>query len=396
MTHDVFISYSSQDKTVADAVCAKLESRNIRCWIAPRDVPPGQPYAASLIKAINASRVVVLILSPDSNKSVHVLREVGEAVDNGVPILPLRIVDIEPSEEMRYYIKSLHWLDAMNPPRERHLVKLADSVQALLVVEGVKAPLVEARIEEPVKKSALLPNWLKILLAVMAIIILVGAGTWLFSRLSDKSQKDPTLPAAAGDNEESISTKKTSLNDGEWRTLTFNFADANLWMPYEEDGTYSARKQKQGTAFAWSDEIIEGDFTLNAEITLNGSNVVDDNGDTCIILVSGDGRGWSTGNLSFLIGDMWHFIEKDLPYHDGENWLAHIESNLDVESQTYNVTIEVINDIASLAIDGRKILLAPIDDEVIRTGKIALEKFWDSNMGCSFSNIRIKTYGSNE
>ncbi|NQT71340.1 MAG: toll/interleukin-1 receptor domain-containing protein [Chloroflexi bacterium] len=37
MAHDVFISYSTNDKTVADAVCATLESQKIRCWIAPRD-----------------------------------------------------------------------------------------------------------------------------------------------------------------------------------------------------------------------------------------------------------------------------------------------------------------------------------------------------------------------
>jgi hypothetical protein len=41
MAHDVFISYASEDKTVADAVCAMIESQGVRCWIAPRDVLPG-------------------------------------------------------------------------------------------------------------------------------------------------------------------------------------------------------------------------------------------------------------------------------------------------------------------------------------------------------------------
>jgi hypothetical protein len=38
MAHDVFISYSSKDKPVADAVCAGPEGRGIRCWVAPRDI----------------------------------------------------------------------------------------------------------------------------------------------------------------------------------------------------------------------------------------------------------------------------------------------------------------------------------------------------------------------
>jgi hypothetical protein len=32
MAHDVFISYASNDKTIADAVCAKLESMGRDIW----------------------------------------------------------------------------------------------------------------------------------------------------------------------------------------------------------------------------------------------------------------------------------------------------------------------------------------------------------------------------
>ena len=53
MTHDVFISYSTKDKVIADTVCAKLEENNIRVWIAPRDVPPGSNFAEAIVNAIN-------------------------------------------------------------------------------------------------------------------------------------------------------------------------------------------------------------------------------------------------------------------------------------------------------------------------------------------------------
>ena len=59
MAHDVFISYSSRDKAVADAVCATLEGRKIRCWIAPRDIPPGQAWPSALTKAVSESKVFV-------------------------------------------------------------------------------------------------------------------------------------------------------------------------------------------------------------------------------------------------------------------------------------------------------------------------------------------------
>ena len=44
MAHDVFISHSSKDKQTADAICHYLEQNGIRCWIAPRDILPGEDW----------------------------------------------------------------------------------------------------------------------------------------------------------------------------------------------------------------------------------------------------------------------------------------------------------------------------------------------------------------
>jgi len=136
MAHDVFISYSTQDKAVADAVCAALETKKIRCWIAPRDVMPGIPYAKALLDGINQCQIFVLVFSADSNTSPQVMREVEIAVKKGTPIIPLRIEDVTPSGAMEYYLSVPHWLDAMTPPLERHLQKLANTVQALLTTEA--------------------------------------------------------------------------------------------------------------------------------------------------------------------------------------------------------------------------------------------------------------------
>jgi hypothetical protein len=76
MAHDVFISHSTNNRSVANAVCASLESVAIRCWIAPRDVMPGRSYSGEITRAIQQSRAFVLIFSEDSNNSEQVLREV--------------------------------------------------------------------------------------------------------------------------------------------------------------------------------------------------------------------------------------------------------------------------------------------------------------------------------
>jgi hypothetical protein len=132
VTHDVFVSYSSDDKHIADAVCARLESRRIRCWIAPRDILPGTNYAESILKAISGSLVFVLVFSSSANKSPHVMREVENAVNSAVPIITFRIDDTRPAPQMKYYIGPIHWLDAMTPPMEKHMDRLVETVELLL------------------------------------------------------------------------------------------------------------------------------------------------------------------------------------------------------------------------------------------------------------------------
>jgi division protein CdvB (Snf7/Vps24/ESCRT-III family) len=132
MTHDVFISYSNRDKAVADALCATLENRKIRCWIAPRDILPSEDYASTLITAISSSRILLLVFSKDSNASQFVMREVNAAVSRGIPIIPFRIEDVKPTQSMEFLLGTKNWLDALTPPLERHLLRLADTVQTLL------------------------------------------------------------------------------------------------------------------------------------------------------------------------------------------------------------------------------------------------------------------------
>jgi TIR domain len=127
VAHDAFISYASEDKAIADAACAALEQRKVRCWIAPRDVAPGADYAAAIVDAVRNAKLLVLIFSEHANASPHVRREVERAVSNGVAILPFRIQEVVPSPSLEYFISDSHWLDALTPPLEAHLDHLAET-----------------------------------------------------------------------------------------------------------------------------------------------------------------------------------------------------------------------------------------------------------------------------
>src|ERR1039457_5939851 len=132
MPHDVFISYATEDKRVADAACAAIEARGFRCWMAPRDVRAGMPYGEALVDAIQGSRVMVVVFSSNANASAHIPNEVERALTNGVTIIPLRTENVLPAKSLDYFLGPLHWLDALTPPLEPHLQTLADAIAKTL------------------------------------------------------------------------------------------------------------------------------------------------------------------------------------------------------------------------------------------------------------------------
>ena len=132
MAHDVFISYSSKDKTVADAACAVLEQDGIRCWIAPRDIRPGDDWGETIIGAITASRAFLLVFSSHANESRQVKREVERAVNRGLPVIPMRIEEVMPAKALEYFLSTPHWLDAFTPPLSAHLTFLAGVIRQIL------------------------------------------------------------------------------------------------------------------------------------------------------------------------------------------------------------------------------------------------------------------------
>jgi arabinogalactan oligomer / maltooligosaccharide transport system substrate-binding protein len=132
MSHEIFISYSHKDKPIADAICANLESAGFRCWIAPRDIAPGQDWPTAISTAISKSRLMVLVFSANSNSSPDVGRELILAANNNLIIIPFKIDNILPEPGKEYYLARTHWLDAMNPPTQAQIDKLVSYVRSFL------------------------------------------------------------------------------------------------------------------------------------------------------------------------------------------------------------------------------------------------------------------------
>ena len=130
--------------------CATLETKGIRCWIAPRDILPGEKWPPAIVSAINKCQLVVLIFSSNANVSPQVEREIQRAFEKGLIVIPLRVEDVTPSGSLDYYLGPVHWLDAITPPMERHIEGLAATVKLLISKTCAQTPFgIPAR--DPVK-----------------------------------------------------------------------------------------------------------------------------------------------------------------------------------------------------------------------------------------------------
>ena len=153
MSHEVFISHSveEKDEEAANTIHDYLENNGIKCFMDKRNLIPGMPYPVQLTKAIRRSRVVVLVLSANSDNSENVLNEVSLARANKLRIIPVRIEAIAP-EGLAFFLTSTQWLDAFPQHIQAYLSKILVAVRRNLE-EGIstKADIPLDYISEPSK-----------------------------------------------------------------------------------------------------------------------------------------------------------------------------------------------------------------------------------------------------
>jgi len=109
-TFDVFISYSSKDKSIADQLVTHIENAGFACWIAPRDIEGGAEYSEIIENAISNCKVFVLIFSENSEKSPWVKSELNIAFSENKYLIPY-IIDRTPLKgTMRLLLNDKHWI----------------------------------------------------------------------------------------------------------------------------------------------------------------------------------------------------------------------------------------------------------------------------------------------
>jgi TIR domain len=317
MPAQIFISYSSADKNIADAVCAGLEQARLRCWIAPRDIIAGDVYGEAILDAISACRVIVVIFSAKADLSGQVLREVERAVGAGKVVIPFRIEDVKPSKAMEFFLSASHWLDAFSPPIERHIVALSDQLETLLqrkpgaqrtarssstISSASPDSYASNRGQTSWNQSFQAERWSRMLLVLVSIGV-TAVGAWFVltigfrekgfgdhgTQFSERLVSDnPYLPLSPSD----FAGIKIAQEHSGWEDCSDRLSELrNLFERDDEEATRSRRfyvydKLKSAELFFWlpfSEEEPTFDVTFvnntGADLTITGAGVALDSGD---------------------------------------------------------------------------------------------------------------------
>lgn len=127
-----FICYSSIDSVDANRIVSRLENSGIDCWIAPRDIPSGSTYAASIVKGIKNSNLFIFVYTKSSNNSEAVINEIEKANSLKIRIIPFKIDNDEYSDSLEYYLRSKQSITAYGKPLNEAINELIESINRTL------------------------------------------------------------------------------------------------------------------------------------------------------------------------------------------------------------------------------------------------------------------------
>ena len=174
------------------------------------------------------------------------------------------------------------------------------------------------------------------------------------------------------------SDANNSPANAEWQTIEFTAPDDGLWR--KQGGSYTAIGSRE--TIAWSEESYEGDLELVLKISSTQDFTAAN------IIVYGDGRSQSTGNLIFTIASDLQAITADTIY-EGGTYLFDVMKFVQFGELEHSILIRILDRKASLFIDDEEVGSAFLGDRIKNSGKIGLLK-WDGIKDVTYSNLSSK------
>jgi hypothetical protein len=200
MAASVFISFAGRDLKVATTLCQALEARGFSCWIASRDVPPGENFQIAIVRAIRAAQMMVLVFTHHSNSSEEVAKELALASQTRLRVAPLRMEEVLPNEAFAYEFATRQWIDFTHG-WDTGLELLCQRLAATLAEPAATvaaAPISAAPPQARSGRAARRRSPAGLIVALLLLAALAAGGYYLVaSRLHHAQAAAPAAPPAA-------------------------------------------------------------------------------------------------------------------------------------------------------------------------------------------------------
>ena len=209
MAGEIFISYRRADQAWAQLLHSQLRAEGVEAWYDAQ-VGAGQDWRIATAKALESSRIFVLLFSENAAQSSDIAKELAAATLEKKLIIPVRLQNIAPKGAFLYELASRNWVNAYEDTEAKlaelakglaHLVRTGARDESVLPFDradgGGRTPTTAAR------KSTRTPA---IIATAAALVIAVsGIAAWLLWR-----SLQPAAPARAQATSQDVAQKAES------------------------------------------------------------------------------------------------------------------------------------------------------------------------------------------
>ncbi len=198
MEGKLFISYASEDRAWVRRLAAALRDAGWDVWIDQDGIHGGREWRTEIVRALKASDVFVLVLSPASVQSRNVVKELSLAEDFGRRILPVELAPAEEGSDLKYQLAGLQRVSFVDRPFPAALERLLLALDATETATGtlpvVHAATVPGTSRPPPRARARAGSGLGWGAAVV-LLGLAALGAWFTQRVPAPSTVSPTAGA---------------------------------------------------------------------------------------------------------------------------------------------------------------------------------------------------------
>jgi Tol biopolymer transport system component len=175
MAGEIFISYRRADRAWAQLLHGQLRAEGVEAWYDAL-VEPGEDWRIATAKALQASRIFVLLFSESAAGSSDIAKELAAAVLEKKLVIPVRLQNIAPTGAFLYELASRNWINAYEDT-EAKLAELAKGLARLVRTGTRDESAMPFERTESGKTSR--PKRMFVTAAAFVLIAGSAAATWL-------------------------------------------------------------------------------------------------------------------------------------------------------------------------------------------------------------------------